>query len=240
MLRAGFERLDRQPCEASGGHDLGVGRSRVDPLVGHEDENEVVQDEVGPQAPGVLGPLGQSGDRFHRVLTARHIRRPWEGRHEGFAETPIPGVQLTDLLDHQAKATPRIGIGAPVVDDGATCAQLVREGFGGQHLLGREVTVQGGRSDPRTPRDLPHRHVQAVGGKQCSGRVEDALEALTHMQTLNPEQATLWREAGLMNMRLGRLKRAIDAFEGFVARAPEGPDREKIVNVVRELRERLH
>lgn len=72
------------------------------------------------------------------------------------------------------------------------------------------------------------------------GMIEDALEALTHMQILNPDQAALWREAGLMHMRLGRLKHAIDAFDGFVARAAEGPDRQKIVQVVRELRERLH
>jgi regulator of sirC expression with transglutaminase-like and TPR domain len=72
------------------------------------------------------------------------------------------------------------------------------------------------------------------------GMVEDALEALSRMQILNPGQAALWREAGVMHMRLGRLKHAIDAFEGFVARAPEGSDRLKIVQVIQELRERLH
>ena len=51
------------------------------------------------------------------------------------------------------------------------------------------------------------------------GMVEDALETLTRMQILNPEQTALWREAGLMHMRLGRLKHAIEAFEAFVARA---------------------
>ena len=82
--------------------------------------------------------------------------------------------------------------------------------------------------------------MEAVRQVLRQGRVEDALDALTRMQVLNPEQPALWREAGLMNMRLGRLKNAIDAFEGFVARAPEGPDRQKIAHVVRELRERLH
>jgi len=32
----------------------------------------------------------------------------------------------------------------------------------------------------------------------------------------------------------------VESFEGFVARAPEGPDRRKIGQVVEELRERLH
>ena len=70
--------------------------------------------------------------------------------------------------------------------------------------------------------------------------VNGALEALSNMQILDPENAPLWREAGVMHMRLGQLKNAVEAFEGFVARAPEGPDRRKIGQVVQELRERLH
>jgi len=70
--------------------------------------------------------------------------------------------------------------------------------------------------------------------------VGGALEALTSMQVLDPGNASLWREAGVMHMRLGHLGHAVEAFEGFVARAPEGPDRRKIGQVVQELRERLH
>lgn len=70
--------------------------------------------------------------------------------------------------------------------------------------------------------------------------VEGALEAVASMQVLDPENAGLWREAGVMHMRLGRLKHAVEALEGFIARAPEGPDRRKIGQVVQELRERLH
>ena len=70
--------------------------------------------------------------------------------------------------------------------------------------------------------------------------VDSALEALASMQVLDPDNAALWREAGVMHMRLGRIKHAVESFEGFVARAPEGPDRRKIGQVVEELRERLH
>ncbi len=70
--------------------------------------------------------------------------------------------------------------------------------------------------------------------------VDGALEALASMQTLDPANAGLWREAGVMHMRLGHIKHAVEAFEGFVARAPEGPDRRKIGQVVQELRERIH
>ncbi len=70
--------------------------------------------------------------------------------------------------------------------------------------------------------------------------VAGALEALASMQVLDPENATLWREAGVMHMRLGHLKHAVESFEGFMARAQDGPDRRKISQVVQELRERLH
>ena len=72
------------------------------------------------------------------------------------------------------------------------------------------------------------------------GEAEGALEALSCMQMLSPNTPALWREAGVIHMRLGRLKNAVEAFEAFVARAPEGPDRAKIGQVVHELRERLH
>ena len=70
--------------------------------------------------------------------------------------------------------------------------------------------------------------------------IAGALEAVNSMQVLDPDNATLWREAGVMHMRLGHLKHAVEAFEEFVARAPEGPDRRKIGQVVQELRDRLH
>lgn len=70
---------------------------------------------------------------------------------------------------------PRIRVGEPLVGDGAAGAHLVREGLGGQHLLGREVAVQGGGADPGAPGDLPHRRVQAFRGEHRAGGVEDQL-----------------------------------------------------------------
>lgn len=139
--------------------------------------------------PCLLRPLGQSGDRAHRVLTAGgDIPRPGEGRQEGFGEAPVAGVQLTDPLDHQAQATPRIRICAPLVDNGAAGVQLVCESLGYQRLLGREMTVQGGRPDPGTPRDLPHRHVQTVPGEQHSRSVEDAFAIVQRVRTQSMRQ----------------------------------------------------
>jgi len=70
--------------------------------------------------------------------------------------------------------------------------------------------------------------------------VAGALEALDSLQTLDPANGSFWREAGVMHMRLGHLKHAVESFEAFVARTPDGPDRRKIADVVKELRERLH
>jgi regulator of sirC expression with transglutaminase-like and TPR domain len=102
--------------------------------------------------------------------------------------------------------------------------------------------------------ELQSAHYQIVSNREVLLRLQNnvktrrleqndvggALEALSSMQMLNPGNIGLWREAGVMHMRLGHLKHAVEAFETFVARAPEGPDRRKIGDVVQELRERLH
>ena len=110
---------------------------------------------------------------------------------EGRGEAAVAGVQLTDLLDHEAETVPRIGVGEPLVDDDAAGAQLVGEGLGGQQLLGREVTVQGGGADPGAPGDLPHRHVHSFGIEHRAGRVEDALAVVQGVgaQVVRPPRA---------------------------------------------------
>jgi regulator of sirC expression with transglutaminase-like and TPR domain len=72
------------------------------------------------------------------------------------------------------------------------------------------------------------------------GLIKDAAEAVENMLLLAPESLALWREAGVLNMRAGHLKRAIEAFDKFVSLAQDGPDRAKIAKVVRELRERMN
>ncbi|TAK98191.1 MAG: tetratricopeptide repeat protein [Rhodospirillaceae bacterium] len=108
-------------------------------------------------------------------------------------------------------------------------------------VAGQSVELDAGHYKAVSNRDILLRLQNNVKTRRLDlGMVEDALEALTRMQILNPDQPALWREAGLMHMRLGRLKHAIEAFETFVARAADGPDRQKIAQVVGELRERLH
>lgn len=72
------------------------------------------------------------------------------------------------------------------------------------------------------------------------GQVTDAVDAVENMLLLAPQSLALWREAGVLHMRAGHLKRAIESFEKFVSLAQEGPDRAKIAKVVQELRERIN
>lgn len=123
---------------------------------------------------------------------------------------------------------------------------------------GRSLEIQGLRELLKVVRgaaeELDSSHYQPVTNREILIRLQNnvktrrleqnevagALEALDAMQTLDPANAAFWREAGVMHMRLGHLKHAVESFETFLAKTPDGPDRRKIADVVRELRERLH
>ncbi len=108
-------------------------------------------------------------------------------------------------------------------------------------MSGAAVELEAGHYKPVSNRDVLVRLQNNVKTRRLElGESEGAFEALACMQVLSPDNPALWREAGVIHMRLGRLKSAVEAFETFVAQAPEGPDRAKIGKVVNELRERLH
>jgi regulator of sirC expression with transglutaminase-like and TPR domain len=108
-------------------------------------------------------------------------------------------------------------------------------------MSGAAVELEAAHYKPVSNRDVLMRLQNNVKTRRLElGESEGALEALECMQIFAPDNPVLWREAGVIHMRLGRLKHAVEAFEAFIARAPEGPDRTKIGQVVRELRERIH
>lgn len=76
------------------------------------------------------------------------------------------------------------------------------------------------------------RHLEA-------GRFDLALETVEQMLLIAPRDHRLWREAGLMHMRLGDLERALDHLDTYLDLAPPGTDRERIEDVMHELRHRL-
>ncbi|MCA0199264.1 MAG: transglutaminase-like domain-containing protein [Proteobacteria bacterium] len=108
-------------------------------------------------------------------------------------------------------------------------------------VRGTAVELDSSHYRPVSNRDVLVRLQNNVKTRRMElNEIAGALEAVEAMQMLDPENASLWREAGVMHMRLGHLKHAVEAFEGFVSRTPEGADRRKIAQVIEELRERLH
>ncbi len=73
-----------------------------------------------------------------------------------------------------------------------------------------------------------------------AGELPGALTCLEDMLRLAPDQALLWREAGLMNQRLDRIAAALGCLERSLELEPEGPVASRTRMVVEELRHRLN
>ncbi|WP_043336665.1 SirB1 family protein [Belnapia moabensis] len=73
-----------------------------------------------------------------------------------------------------------------------------------------------------------------------AGELAGALTCLEDMLRLAPDQALLWREAGLMNQRLDRIAAALGCLERSLELEPEGPAASRTRMVVEELRHRLN
>lgn len=69
------------------------------------------------------------------------------------------------------------------------------------------------------------------------GDYASALAAVQRMLLISPSDFRLWREGGLMHMRLGDLDSALTALERYLGIAPPGPDRDSIARVMEELRQ---
>lgn len=71
------------------------------------------------------------------------------------------------------------------------------------------------------------------------GRVAEAVAIVEATLLFAPDQAALWREAGMMHMRLDNLPAAIAALEQFVARAGNCPARRRTQLLLQEIRARM-
>ena len=102
--------------------------------------------------------------------------------------------------------------------------------------------------------ELDPRHYEAVGNRQIlvrlqnnikarherAGRAEDALRVVRRMLLFAPGMMELWREAGVIEARLGNLAAAIEAFETIVAQADSETARHDAAMIVQKLRRRLN
>jgi regulator of sirC expression with transglutaminase-like and TPR domain len=72
-----------------------------------------------------------------------------------------------------------------------------------------------------------------------SGRLAQAVAIVETTLLFAPDQAGLWREAGMMHMRLDNLPAAIAALEQFVARTGNSPARRRTQALLQEIRARM-
>ncbi len=73
-----------------------------------------------------------------------------------------------------------------------------------------------------------------------SGDLTRALEILERMLLLAPLETDLWREAGILDARLGNLLSAVDRLERYMATATDERGRYRTSMLIQELRNRLH
>ena len=72
------------------------------------------------------------------------------------------------------------------------------------------------------------------------GRIERAAGVIRTMLLFAPEVAALWHEEGTLQVRLGNLGAAIEAFEGFIERSRHDRARDRAASIVRTLRSQLN
>ncbi|MBN9562456.1 MAG: tetratricopeptide repeat protein [Alphaproteobacteria bacterium] len=73
-----------------------------------------------------------------------------------------------------------------------------------------------------------------------AGDLRGALACTEDMLRIAPDQASLWREAALMNQRLDQVSAALRCFERFLVLVPQGEAAERARAVMDELRARLN
>jgi regulator of sirC expression with transglutaminase-like and TPR domain len=69
---------------------------------------------------------------------------------------------------------------------------------------------------------------------------ERAVGVIETMLMLAPDHAELWREAGILHMRLGNIRSATAALEQFVLHAPDGIARHQAAAMLQQLRSKLN
>lgn len=73
-----------------------------------------------------------------------------------------------------------------------------------------------------------------------AGNLAGALDCVTDMLRIAPDQADLWQQAGVMSQRLDRVGAALRCFERFLVLVPQGAAAEQIRATVERLRHHLN
>ena len=197
--------------------------------------------------------MGYDGDRLtYDDLQNANIMRVID-RRKG-----LP-VALGILMIHAARAQgwAMVGLSFPAhflvrLDSGAE--RLILDPFarGGvvdatrlRELL-KEVAGEGAELKPSHYEPVPDRAVLLRLQNNIKtrllrdGKLEAAARVIMRMLSFAPEEAVLWREAGLVEARLGNLKRAIGLIEAWRDKSPGEAQRRQAAVLLQELAQRLH
>ena len=73
-----------------------------------------------------------------------------------------------------------------------------------------------------------------------AGDLDGALDCVTDMLRIAPDQADLWQQAALMNQQLDRVAAALRCYQRLLALVPQGATAERIRAQMTELRQHLN
>ena len=168
-------------------------------------------------------------------------------------------VALGILMIHAARAQgwDMVGLAFPAhflvrLESGG--GRLILDPFAGGRVLGpaelrellKEVAGEGAELKPSHYEPVGNRAVLLRLQNNLKTRLiqEQKLEAagrvLTRMLLFAPDEPQLWREAGMLEARLGNLKRAIGLIETYRQKSPGEAQRRQAAVLLQELAQRLH
>ena len=154
---------------------------------------------------------------------ARHMSWPAVGLN-------FPGHFLVRISGHNADHI----ILDPFQSGLSVSASDLRELY--KNIHGRHIELHPHVYTPMSNRDILLRlHIHVRHHALQNQDYPIALAAIEKMLLITPSDFKLWREKGLLHMRLCKLDQALAALEKYLALAPPGPERDMISKVMDEL-----
>ena len=146
----------------------------------------------------------------------------------------FPGHFLVALEGKGTKAVIDVFGGGAVLDARELRALLKR-------VEGEAAELRPGVLQPMSARAVLLRLQNNIKIRRLrAGDLRGALACTEDMLRIAPDQASLWREAALMNQRLDQVSAALRCFERFLVLVPRGEAAERARAVMEELRARLN
>lgn len=121
------------------------------------------------------------------------------------------------------------------VCDAATLRELLKA------MAGRDIELSPAHYAPVADRDVLLRLQNNVKSRLLQGgHDERALRIVDTMLMLAPDLPELWQEAGMLHAKIGNLRAAIQAFEEFIRRSPDGAARHQAAALLQQLKAKLN